>query len=111
MSRASNCHASTANDDQYVEVLDPREPLFGRKLRLVSDGPNHVITADDREINYKIPRRATSLLPFVDASPAAKLTCVVVRELLALVKENELCPTHCSKSGPRSPRKTANALS
>ena len=88
-------------------MLNPTEPLFGRKLRLIADGPKVILAMDERGISVMLRRSSTSLLPFVVDSPRAKLSRVAVVNLQALVKENGLCPAQRATSGSRSVRRSS----
>jgi hypothetical protein len=97
-----------------AEVTDPREPLYGKRLRVESVSRSseelaHVFLRRDDGIVLRVPLRSTSLSTLVNHAPRAKLCNQAVSEFLDLVKEYELClltNTHKpTKSGRRSTRK------
>ena len=96
---------------EWVEVTDPREPLFGRRFRIESVSRTaqevaHVFVRRDDGIVLRIPLRTTSLSTLVDFAPRAKLCRQSATEFLSLVKEYALCPhphhSHPTKSGQSS---------
>ena len=95
-------------------MIDPREPLYGKRLRLervsrsLPDVANVFLRRDDGVV-LRVPLRATSLATLVSHVPRAKLCKQAAEEFLDLVKEYELWPpTNTSKrtkSGRRSTKK------
>ena len=104
---------------EWLEVTDPREPLYGQcfQIESVSRSPENVARVFVRRsdgICLKVPLRATSLSTLVDLTPRAKLSRQSAQEFLELVKEYDLCPPvnknasnrrKPSKSGRRSKKK------
>ena len=98
----------------WVEVIDPTEPLYGRRFRVesISRSPQelaHVFVRREDGICLRVPLRSTNLSLLVSDTPRAKLNAQSVAEFLGLVKEYELCPQRRksapSKSGRRSTSK------
>jgi hypothetical protein len=92
-------------------VTDPREPLYGKRLKIQAvsrsgEEAAHVFLRRDDGIVLRVPRHATSLSTLGDSAPRAKLCTQAVQEFLDLVKEYELCPPTNTptpnKSGRRS---------
>ena len=99
-----------AADGDFVEVTDPTHPLFPRKFQLLSVsrgtcGTVHVFVRYRRDVNLRLPLRCTNLSDLEKNTLRSKLTAEAVRDLLALVKENELCQHQPRKSGKMSRRK------
>ena len=95
-------------------MIDPREPLYGKRLcleRVARTSPEvaNVFLRRPDGVVLRVPLRATSLSKLVDHDPRAKLSKQAAQEFLDLVKEYELCPlTNTSKqtkSGRRSTKK------
>jgi hypothetical protein len=97
----------------WLEVTDPREPLYGKRFQVlsVSRGPAasaHAWVLYRDQITLRLPLRSTSLSPLVDSRPQATLTRGSVEHFLSLVKEYELCQQPPGKSGQRSRRSAKN---
>jgi hypothetical protein len=93
-----NAHVHNPEDasTQWAEVTDPREPLFGKRLRvefIARTDPQlaHVFLKRDDGIVLRVPLRATSLSTLVDPAPRATLSQQAVTEFLGLVKEYAPC--------------------
>lgn len=101
-------------EEIWIEVTDPAEALYGKRLlldrmtRRVSETAYVFLRRSDGVI-LRVPRRATSLAVLVECTPRTKLNAQSVAEFLSLVKEYELCPSpktsRPKKSGPRSTSK------
>jgi hypothetical protein len=66
-----------------------------------------VLVRFGRGIALRVPLRATQLSPCARDEPRAKLCCTAVKELLALVKEYELCPRRPETSGADSRQRSS----
>ena len=89
--------------NDFVEVTDPREPLYGQRFRIesvsrVEQEIAHVFVRRGDGIVLRVPLRATSLSTLADDAPKAKLCGQSAQEFLSLVQEYALCP-------PQSPNK------
>jgi hypothetical protein len=97
----------------WVEVTDPREPLFGKRFPVesVARTPRevaHVFVRREDGVVLRVPLRVTNLSALEDHAPRAKLCLQSAQEFLSLVKEYQLCPTTSHKparSGPASQKK------
>jgi hypothetical protein len=92
-------------------VIDPREPLYGKRFELlsVSRGPQDSAVALVRykdDVRIRLPLRATSLAALAPELPRVTVTRSSVEELLSLVKEHAQCQCPLQESGRRSKRKT-----
>jgi hypothetical protein len=94
-----------------VEVTDPREPLYGKRLQIESvarTDPSiaHVFLRTQDGVVLRVPLRATSLSTLVDHSPRTTLNTDAVVQFLELAKEYALCratkPRKSAKSGQPS---------
>ena len=101
--------------NDFVEVTDPREPLYGKRFRIesisrVEQEIAHVFVRREDGIVLRVPLRATSLSTLVDDAPKAKLCGPSAQEFLSLVKEYALCPPQSpnepTKSGRSSKKKS-----
>jgi hypothetical protein len=97
--------------------MDPREALFGKRMRVESIARTdpliaHVFLRTDEGVILRVPLRATSLSTIVDHSPRTTLNKDAVVQFLELAKEYALCratKTHKStKSGHRSIKNNDN---
>jgi len=95
-------------------VIDPTEPLFGKRLRVerIASTPQdvaHVFLQRNDGIVLRVPLRATDLSTLVQPAPRAKLCKQAVQEFLDLVREYELCAKkRAAKSGRRSTKRRRN---
>lgn len=98
-------------------MTDPREPLFGKRLRVesVASTPQDVAHVFLRRVDgviLRVPLRATTLSTLARHWPEAKLCKQAVQEFLDLVKEYEQCTQKAAiksgKFGPRSNKPTRN---
>ncbi|MEQ1904535.1 MAG: hypothetical protein ABL888_10145 [Pirellulaceae bacterium] len=77
-------------------MTDPREPLYGKRLRIESIARTdprfaHVFLRTEDDVVLRVPLRATSLSTLVDHSPRATLNTDAVVQFLELAKEYALC--------------------
>lgn len=98
-------------------MIDPAEPLFGKRLRVESipstpEATAQVLLRREDGVVLKVPLRATSLSTLVRHAPSAKLCRHAVQEFLDLVKEYEQCtpkaPSKSARSGSRSTSQKGN---
>jgi hypothetical protein len=99
-----------------VKVTDPTHPLFSKSFELLSTtrgilGTGFVIVRYRHGVTLRIPIPATSLSVLVADAPRSKLSANAVRDLLALVKEYELCLPRPRKFGKASRRKSGKKSS
>ena len=101
--------------DGYVDVTDPTHPLYQRKFEILfvsrGDCGTAFVTVRYRgDSATRIPLHSTSLSDLGQDAIRSKLTARAGAELLALVKEYELCPRQPRKSGATSrPRRGAKS--
>jgi hypothetical protein len=103
-------HASkTAVRDGYVRVIDPTHPLYQREFEVLSvpHGARaaFMIVRYRGDLTLRLPLQCTSQAGLGKNTIHSKLTVQAVTELLALVKEYELCARRPRKSGAVSRRK------
>ena len=96
---------------EWLEVTDPREPLYGQRFRVedISRSPEDVARVFVRRtdgICLEVPLRATSLSTLEDHAPRAKLSRRSVEEFVGLVKEYDLCPPVKKATTKRKPAKS-----
>ena len=104
-----------------MEVIDPAEPLFGKRFELlsVSRGDQqiaHVFVKYRGDVVLRLPLRATNLTTLDDNVPRAKLSGDAAQEFLSLVKEYDLCTNRTqaqrrNRSGKRSTSSTGKTSS
>jgi len=97
----------------WLDVTDPREPLFGQRFQIesVSQAPQESAYAFVRRedgIVLRVPLRATSISALVDHAPRAKLCEQSAQEFLSLVKEYALWPSQSPSKPTRSGRNSKN---
>lgn len=90
-----------------MEVTDPTHALFRRRFELLtvsrgSCGTAHVTVRYRGDTHIRLPVHCTSLSDLGKNLIRTKLTVQAAGELLALVKEYELCPRRPRKSGATS---------
>jgi hypothetical protein len=99
----------------WAEVIDPREPLFGRRFRVerISHGLESsavVFVQYKGDLQLRLPLRATNLSTLSHDLPLVTLTRGSVEEFLSLVKEYEACQRLPTRSGRHSARRTKKML-
>ena len=83
---------------EWVEIVDPSQALYPRRLPMVSVSRGPQLSAmvqlslEDGSV-VKVPLRATSLSTLVRDTPRAKLSTDAVREFHDLVKEYKIVST------------------
>jgi len=98
---------------QWAEVTDPREPLYGKRLRIESIARTdpriaHVFLCTEDGVVLRVPLRTTSLSTLVDHSPRTTLSADAVVQFLELAKEYALCRATKIRKPNRSGRRSIN---
>ena len=98
---------------EWVEIIDPREPLFGRRFEVLkvtrNRHENAQVLVQLGGFRIRVPLHATNLSALSYDRVLVRLTHNSVKTLLSLVKEYELCQHPREESGRRSPKKRSDS--